>query len=208
MATVTLLLRTDAKHVADDNATVTRTPASPDRVDLDQLTPRARALAEAVAQLPGATKGAGEILCEHTSKTRADMTPNASVWLTAEQMTEPARQTWAAWDKYPADSPVPATEYLERQARKIPHDWRIVSAVWVAGPRQQPVPTSAASATDRYLTRDQVLDYMRKQGRDISVSTWSSYVARDQAPRPDQRINRTPLWAVETIDAYLNGTWR
>lgn len=208
MPTVTLLLRTDAKHVADDNATVTRTPAHPDEIDLDQLTPRARALAEAVAQLPGATKGAGEILCEHTSKTRADMTPNASVWLTPEQMTEPARQTWAAWDKYPADSPTPATEYLERQALKIPHDWRIVSAVWFAGPHQQPVPTSEASATDQHLTRDQVLAYMRARGRDISVSTWSAYVARDQAPKPDRRINRTPLWAVETIDAYLAGAWR
>lgn len=207
MPTVTLLLRTDAKHVADNNATVTYTPARPDEVDLDQLTPRARALAEAVAQLPGGRKGAGEILCEHTSKTRADMTPNASMWLTPEQMAEPARQTWSAWDKYPADSPMPAMEYLERQARKVPHDWRIVSAVWFAGPRQQPVASSAASAADQYLTRDQVLAYMRDRGRDISVSTWSAYTARGQAPSADRRVGRTPQWRPETLDAWLDGSW-
>jgi hypothetical protein len=203
MTAVTLLLRTDTKYVADDNATVTRTAARPDTIDLDELTPRARALAEAVAQLPGGRKGAGEILCEHTSKTRADMTPNASVWLTPEQMTEPARQTWAAWDKYPADSPTSAAEYLERQARKIPHDWRIVCAVWFGGSTQIPVESSEGSATDQYLTRDQALAYMRERGRDISVSTWSAYVARKQAPPPDRRIGRTPLWRPETLDAFL-----
>lgn len=208
MPTMTLLLRTDAKRVADDNATVEHVPAEPDTVDLDQLTPRARALAEAVAQMPGARKGAGEILCEHRTKTRAETTPNPQVWLRPEEMDQPARQTWSAWDKYRADSPMPAAEYLERQARKIPHDWVVVSAVWFGGPRQEPVPSSAASADDQYLTRDQVLAYMRERGRDISVSTWSSYTARRQAPSADLRVNRTPLWRPATIDAFLNGTWR
>lgn len=203
MPTVTLLLRTDAKQVADDNATVTWTLAALDTVDLDQLTPRARALAEAVAQLPGGRKGAGEILCEHSTKTRAEMTPNAQVWLRPEEMNLPARQAWSAWDKYPANSPTPAAEYLERQALKIPHDWRIVSAVWIGGDQQQPVESSTASADDHYLTRDQVLAYVRERGRPIAVSTWSSYVARSQAPAPARHIRRTPLWDQADIDAWL-----
>lgn len=201
MPATRLTLRTDA------HTETGLTPAHTDDVDLDQLTPRARALAECVAQMPGARKGAGEILCEHTTRTRGETTPHPEVWLAPDQMHEPARMTWSAWDRYPADSELPAAEYLERQARKIPHEWRIVSACWIAGPSQEPVPASAASAEDRYLTRDQVLDYMRDRGRDISVSTWSSYVARGQAPKADRRINRTPQWRPETIDAFLAGTW-
>lgn len=195
MATVTLMLRTDSRNPC-------RT-AHPDTVDLDQLTPRARALAEAAAQIPGGNIGRGEILCRHRTLTRREVTPHPEMWLSPEQMDEPARMGWSRWDGYRADSELDAAEYLERQARKIPHDWVIVSARWIAGPHQPPVPSSEASGDDRYLTRDQVLAYMRDRGRDISVSTWSSYVARDQAPKPDRRINRTPLWAVETIDAFL-----
>lgn len=223
MTSVTIRLRTDtpaldehgdpALHpVRDPRGTIhymTRDiTAGHDVVDLDTLSPRARALAECVAQMPDARKSAGEILCEHTTKTRGETTRHPEVWLSPEQMDQPARMTWSAWDRYPADSDLPAAEYLERQARKIPHDWRIVSACWIAGEPQQPVPSSRASAEDRYLTRDQVLAYMRERGRNISVSTWSGYVARGQAPGPDRRIVRTPQWRPGTIDAFLAGTWR
>jgi hypothetical protein len=203
MSTVKLMLRTDA----DD--TVTHIPAKPDTVDLDQLTPRARALAEAVAQMPAGRKGTGKILCHHRTMTCGEATPNPEVWLRPDQMDEPARMAWSAWDKYRADSDVSPVEYLERQARKIPHDWVIVSAQWITGPRQEPVPSSAASADDRYLTRDQVLDYMRARGRDISVSTWSAYTSRRrrQAPPADRHVGRTPQWRPETIDQFLSGEW-
>lgn len=208
--TVTLMLRTDARHVSEAGA-VTRTNARPDTVDLDQLTPRARALAEAVAQMPGSRKGAGEILCHHRTLTRRDTTRHPEVWLRPEEMDQPARQTWSAWDRYPADSEVSPVEYLERQARKIPHDWVIVSAVWFGGPRQEPVPSSEASAADRYLTSAQALSYMRSRGKELSPTTWRSYYSRKAmplAPKPDRYVERTPQWAVETIDAFLDGTWK
>lgn len=202
MTTVTLLLRTDAKHVADDS-TVTWTTARPDTVDLDQLTPRARALAEAVAQLPGGRKGAGEILCQHTTKTRADMTRNPEVWLSPEQMDEPARQTWSAWDKYRADSPMPAEEYLERQARKIPPEWAIVSAWMRAGTRVEPVPSAAAGAVDDLLTARGVVDRLAdRYNRHIGPGTWRSYAHRGQAPAPVRRVGREPLWSPADVDAW------
>lgn len=206
--TVTLLVRTDAKTVADD-CTVTWTTARPDQVDLEQLTPRARALAEAVAQMPGGRKGAGEILCEHRTLTRRDMTRDAERWLSPEQMDQPARQTWSAWDKYPADSEMPAREYLERQARKIPPEWAIVSAMMVGQVQPEPVPSASAGAADDLLTVRGVVDHLqRHHGRHIMPGTWRSYAARSQAPAAVSRVGRESLWSPADVDAWARGEWR
>lgn len=37
----------------------------------------------------------------------------------------------------------------------------------------------------------------------IAQSTWSAYVARGQAPEPDHRAGRTPLWSRRVIDLWL-----
>lgn len=205
MTTISLLLREDTKHV-DDDCNVTRTFATPDSVDLDQLTPRARALAEAVAQLPGARKG--DILCEHRTKTRGEMTPDADTWLPPERLTEPAHQTWARWDVYRADSGVTPVEYLERQARKIPPEWRIVSGHAVGRPTPPPVPSSQAAGDDDCLTPRGVLDYLATHyKRHIGPGTWRSYVSRGQAPAPIGRVGREPLWSPVDIDAWATGQW-
>lgn len=203
MAIVTLQLRTDAKHVTGDGD-VSITNARADSVDLDALTPRARALAEAVAQMPGGDRGAGEILCTHRTRTRGESVSNPDVWLTEEQQAEPARMTWAVWDKYPADSDVPADAYLEKQARKIPSDWAIVSA-WGPLLRPDPVPSAEAGAADDRLTAQGVVDRLaRLHGRHIGPGTWRSYVNRGQvqAPKPVAQAGRVPLWSPADIDAW------
>lgn len=203
MATpVTLKLRTDAKTVT--GADVDWIFARPDTVDLDTLTPRARALAEAVAQMPGGDKGAGEILCTHRTLTRGQAVTNPEVWLTEEQMAEPARMTWAVWDKYPANSTTAASDYLERQARKIPSDWAIVSA-WGPLLRPEPVPTAEAAAADDRLTAQGVVDRLaRLYGRRIGPGTWRSYASRGQmqVPAPVAHAGRTPLWDPADVDAW------
>lgn len=199
---VTLLLRTDAKHVSAGDR-ITWTIARPDTVDLDQLTPRARALAEAVAQFPGGRKGAGEIRCQHTSKTRGELTPNADIWLSPEQQAEPAIQNWSAWDKYRADSEMPAAEYLERQARKIPPDWSIVLGRSTAAPLPAPVASAQAGAADDRLTVRGVIDRLAsKHDRHIQPGTWRSYVARDQAPKPVDTVGRESLWSPADVDIW------
>jgi hypothetical protein len=207
---VKLLLRTDIKHVSDDgNFDVTWTIARPDEVDLDALTPRARALAEAVAQLPRAHKAAGEIYCEHRTLTRGDLTPNPEIWLTPEARSEPAQQTWGAWGKYQADSEMPAAEYLERQARKIPPEWAITSG-WVMGRGQlAPVASVRAGAADDLLTVRGVVDRLETyHDRNIQPGTWRSYVARDQAPAPVQRVGREGLWSPADVDRWATGAQR
>lgn len=170
-------------------------------IDLDALTPRARTLAEAIAQCPGQYKK--DIWLEYREPIR-DHFPDWQHWFTAEQAALPDRRAWRGWSKFRADSPEPAVDWLERQAREIPVDWHVL------GHRPDPpVPSLAEGAADRYLTRSDVVAYLRGHGRDIGTpSTWSGYVTRGDAPPPDRHVGRTPQWRPETIDAYLNGTWK
>ncbi|MBI0293320.1 hypothetical protein JBE04_02095 [Streptomyces sp. PRKS01-29] len=171
-------------------------------VDLDQLTPRARTLAEAIAQRP--SRSAGDIWVEHEKPIRESIA-DWSNWYTEEEASQPERRPWRGWAAFPATSSMTAIEYLEREAQKIPANWHVLGAT-----PQTPVPSKDEGAADRYLTRDQVLAYMRARGRDISVSTWSAYTSkkRRQAPPPDHHVGRTPQWKPETIDSFLAGTWK
>lgn len=206
MTTVTLTLRTDTRDLTAEqyeDGTLPWILAEPDDIDLDALTPRARALAEAVAQMPGRRKGAGDILCEHRTLTRRDVTPNPEIWLRPEQMDDRAEMRWSAWDRYPADSEMPASEYLERQARKIPPEWAIVSALIAASARPEPVPSAAAAAEDDLLTVRGVVDHLAQHhGRHIGPGTWRGYVARNQAPEAVRRVGREGLWSPADVDAW------
>lgn len=37
----------------------------------------------------------------------------------------------------------------------------------------------------------------------VTLSTWQAYVARGQAPRPDEYAERTPLWYADTVADWL-----
>ncbi|MFH0246034.1 hypothetical protein ACGRHY_27290 [Streptomyces sp. HK10] len=203
---VSLNLRTDATDWRPDSTGEGAEPYTVsgyrEDVDLDQLTPRARALAEAIAQCPGSQPL--DIWVESDDPIR-DRNPDWHHWYTEEQASQPERRPWRGWSTFPATSKMTAVEWLEREARKIPLGWHVLGA----SPRT-PVPSLEAAKNDRYLTRDEVLAYMRARGRDISVSTWSAYTAktRGQAPQADRYVGRTPQWKVETIDAFLDGTWK
>lgn len=101
-------------------------PATYEDVDLDQLTPRARALAEAVARTSLST--AVDIWMEHSTPI-CDIDPSWRMWHTEEQAARPERRPWRGWARYPANSPVTPVEYLEGEARKIPPDWHVLGAV-------------------------------------------------------------------------------
>lgn len=164
-------------------------------VDLDQLSPRARTLAEAVAAAPLQT--AADIWMEHDKPIR-DIDPDWRMWHTEEQAALPERRPWRGWARYPIDSTVSPVDYLEREARKIPPSWHVLGHHPGA-----PVPSLAEGAADEGMTRDMVLRYLLAAGRPIAPSTWSSYVARGQAPKPARTVSRTPLWDRADIDAWL-----
>lgn len=61
------------------------------------------------------------------------------------------------------------------------------------------------------LTSDQVLEYLRDNGRTIKLKTWWAYVGRNEAPRPTRHIlGRVPVWDADEIRLWQTdrGAWR
>ena len=172
-----------------------RDESAPEPVELDALSPRARALAEAVSQRLGGRC----VVWLQSARTVREAIPDAERWYAADELDKPYMMGWSGWSHYPADSMMSQRDYLEQQARRIPPQYSIVGAF-----AEQPVPSFAEGAEDRGMTRDQVLDYIEaKTKRRIAPSTWSSYTARKQAPTPSRYVGRTPLWDPSAIDAWL-----
>lgn len=164
-------------------------------IDLDQLSPRARALAEAVAQRDLCTRG--PIWCVSRATVR-DLVADAESWYSTEALNRPHARVWDAWSPYDDQHSLTETEYLEQQARRIPAEYSIVGSS-----PGSPVPSATAAHEDTGMTRAEVLAYLARHGRRIEPGTWSSYVARGQAPAPVRRVGRTPLWALEDISQWL-----
>jgi predicted DNA-binding transcriptional regulator AlpA len=60
--------------------------------------------------------------------------------------------------------------------------------------------------TDAELTLSEVLTLIEAStGKAIASSTWRSYVARGQAPKPARHLSRTPLYSREDIEAWIAG---
>jgi hypothetical protein len=56
-----------------------------------------------------------------------------------------------------------------------------------------------------YLTRDEVIARLAAEhDQRMLPGSWSAMVTRRQAPPPDSRVGRTPLWFKETIDAWAS----
>lgn len=51
---------------------------------------------------------------------------------------------------------------------------------------------------DWWTTAD-VLAYLRSVGAGVSRSTWSTYVARGQAPAAEARVGAYPVWRPATV---------
>lgn len=57
----------------------------------------------------------------------------------------------------------------------------------------------------RRITTTQVLDLLAGAGRPVKAGTWRSYVAREQAPAPVERVGREPLWDEDEVKAWIAG---
>ncbi len=160
-------------------------------VDLDRLTPTARALAEAIAATP--SRAAVDIWMEADTPIR-DTTPDWDLWYSTEEAARPERRPWRGWSTQPLNG-VDPHERLEHEARKIPIGWHVLGAS-----PQQPLPDAGPV---REVTSAQILDHLRRQGRPITAATWRSYVGRGQAPAPVRHVGRTPLWSLDEVDRWL-----
>lgn len=201
MTTVKITLRHAAPRVDESGelmygpgGRVRHKAAFAEAIDLDRLSPRARALAEAAhdAQHPD-QMGDQSVVWMEADQPRRETMADWELWLTPEQADQPDRRPWNGWAKYPSTSELDPHDYLEREAAKIPAGWHVLGA----RPGQR-----APSSGDTGMTRDQVLRYLRDKGRDIKPGTWTGYVTRNQAPQPVRHIGRTPLWDPKDIQEY------
>lgn len=133
-----------------------------DDIDLNRLSPRARGLAEAIAQRPERNRGAITIL-------------------------DPAgeRVVWSNWSAYPVDSQMDPHDYLEQQAARFPGDWTIPGTgqdqEWIA--RQCADAWGVKPATWRsYVSRGQAPKPVRRIG---ATPVWDPTEVMEW-PRPGQ----------------------
>lgn len=195
MTVVKLLLRTDADaldehgQVIFDGRHKRIIKAGYDEVYLDQLSPRARALAEAIAASPLSAANEVWMECDHPIR---DVVPDWEMWYSPERAAQPERRPWSAWDRYKATDETDPHEWLERQAAKIPPGWHVLG----------PDPHTRVATAETGMTAEQVLAYLRSRGRHIAPSTWRAYVARGQAPAPARHVGRTPLWDPADVHAF------
>lgn len=202
MPTLRIKVRTPVRKVDGDEVFSIAAPY--DEVNLDELSPRARALAEAISHCPDAVAGTIRL---RSDKRIRDAQPNWQHYFTPEQADQPLTMDWERWDKYPADSTMPATEWLERQAAKIPPGWRIVGATRT-GLGGEPIVQVDDSST--LMTADQVVAYLATRNRRMTAASWRSkaHPSKRLAPPSVDRVGRTPLWEQADVDAWLCGEWQ
>lgn len=198
---VSLMLRTDSHRrtgeINELGLPVTEwVPAYREDVDLDDLTPRARTLAEALVQQeqhPG-RMGPGEIMLECDRLTH-DVWPQSpdqrAAYGPRPREDQPARRHFVRSTLKTANGMGPM-EYLEREARSWPMDWYIVG---VRG--CDPVASFEAGKADRVYTHETAREYL-----DLGPRSWDLLTQAGHLPAPDRWAHGRPHWYPETIDAY------
>ncbi|MFG2734350.1 hypothetical protein ACGFX7_05965 [Streptomyces harbinensis] len=168
-----------------------RNGGQPDTINLDDLTPRARTLAEALAQT-----GQRDIWMESDAPLR-DRVPDWETWYTPEEAARPERRPWRGWAHYPADSTVSPIQYLEAQASKIPPGWHVLGSH-----PEHPVPSLAAGAADAHLDSRDAPSYLSRRGAPTSPTGWDTLTGTGHLPEPDRYVQGRPQWRPATLDAY------
>ncbi|MBE1608994.1 hypothetical protein [Actinopolymorpha pittospori] len=166
-----------------------------DTIELDELTPLARALAECLEQRP--LRNLATIWLQTIHPT-GDLIPADEIhFWPGENLDEPHRIPWSDWTEYPTDSTQTAVAYLEELARRLPIGYHPVGADFLDS-----MPKTQAASEEKLLTRDQTVELLAHHGRQITTATWSGYVARNEAPQPVEYVGRTPMWSRDEITLW------
>lgn len=159
-------------------------------IDLDRLSPIARALAEHIAGTQYRNRQPVPLTSVQT-KAELGLDP---LWhgpdMDAHHIT-----TWNGWADNPARSTLDPHEYLEDAARQLPAGYIPTGAT-----------SRAAAVALELVTKAQAMDLLRSLGRPISPATWDNYRSRPPAgwPQPTRHIGRTPMWRRADIETYAH----
>lgn len=183
-----------------------RKGSAPVEVDLDTLTPKARALAEAIHASTG-HQPLGVLV--DTGRTKGDNPNHAYLHGTGPAADEIAAQPDLRFmrnlEPLPRTAETTPEEWLEYNARQIPVDaWPIAGARSRMEPLDDRVPSADAARDDRCLTRDQALLYLSEHGAGVGPDAWIMLQKAGNAPEPRQYAlgGRMPLWHIDDLAAY------
>jgi hypothetical protein len=199
--TVTLNIRRWSGDVAPFSETV----------DLDTLTPKARALAEAIHASAG-HQPIG-VVCA-TGQVEGDSPNFAYRWGTGPEADARRNRpvtTVVRFTPLRADSVTTAEDWLETQARDLALDvYPIAGSRDSLHPLDERVPSADAAAEDRCLRRDPARSHLaQNHGLIMSPNLWSRLMSAGHLPEPRHYAlnGRLPLWHVDDIDAYGTRTY-
>jgi len=220
MTTIKVQVRHDCWTSAPDGSDRRYMHGYAEDIEADNLSPRARALTEAVSACGhGPLNIAMETSAVYMPPPISDRQAAGygDVLPTHLRNTgEPARKA-VQLTRMRADNNRSAVEYLETLARELSHDHTSGDADWYplgacAGSGLPslntgiiPSPSAEAARTDVYLTRDEVLARMRAAGQPMAIQGWDTLRGTGHLPAPDRYVaGRIPQWLPATIDNYLN----
>jgi hypothetical protein len=175
-------------------------------IDLDALTPKARALAEAIHMSFG-QQPLG-VLCD-TGLRKGDNPNFRRIWGHGPdadaRADEPETVFVTSMQPLRHDASTTPEEWLEQHARQLPLDvWPVAGAQSRMEPLAERVPSAEAAREDRCLTRDQTLQRLGDRGIVLNNDAWIMLQKAGNAPAPRHFAlgGRMPLWYVDDIDAY------
>lgn len=182
---------------------------APVEVDLDTLTPKARALAECIAMSFG-QQPLGVLV--DTGRTKGDNPNHTYLHGTGARADEigaqPDTRLQTNIEPLPQGAVTSPEEWLEYSARHaMPHDaWPIAGARSRIEPMTERIPAASIEAAreDRCLTRDQALRHLADHGTPIGKDAWILLQKAGNIPPPLHYAlgGRMPLWHVDDLDAY------
>ncbi|EGX60121.1 hypothetical protein SZN_09371 [Streptomyces zinciresistens K42] len=183
-----------------------RAGSAPETVDLDTLTPKARALAEAIHMSVG-HQPLG-VLCD-TGLTKGD-NPNHTLLHGSgpradEIAGQPDHRFMTNLEPLPRHAVTGPQEWLEYNARQMPvYAWPIAGARSRIEALTERVPSADAARDDRCMTRDQALRHLADGGTALTGGAWIALQKAGNAPHPRHYAlgGRMPLWHVDDLDAY------
>ena len=174
-------------------------------VDLDGLTPKARALAEAIH---ASTRHQPLGVVVDMGRSKGEDPHFQKMHGTSSRAAEPDHRFMGHLEPLPRGAQRTPEWWLEYNAREIPYyAWPIAGARSRMERLNERVPSAEAAREDRCLTCDQAQRYLGKsigQHNLASDDGWHLLWKAGNLPAPRHHAlgGRMPLWHVDDLDAY------